>query len=142
MSGSNLMMIIFCRGRLSNEQERYVGSPCLNKKLENWEDQILNPSLRVPVADHVKQEVAQSTYLLYGAAVDDEFRASTRPSWSQVVPASSTTSCITSLSSNLLNFSGSKAEGRNQHAENSSEVSVKGGFFCFFYIFLSFFVLN
>ncbi|XP_027168531.1 transcription factor bHLH68-like isoform X2 [Coffea eugenioides] len=115
-------------GGLANEQERFVGSPFQNKKLENWEDQTLNPSLRVPVSD-VKQEVALSTSVLFGAAADEEFQASTRPSWSQVVQASSPTSCVTSLSSNLLNFSSSKAEGRNQNPENSSECnsSIAGG---------------
>lgn len=98
----------------------------------------MNPSLRVPVAD-VKQEAAQ-TSLLYGA-VDDEFQAS-RPPWSQVVRASSPTSCVTSLSNNnLLNFSGTKAERRNQHLENSSEVFIhkfwRERVFLFFYIFFS-----
>ncbi|XP_027126567.2 transcription factor bHLH68 isoform X2 [Coffea arabica] len=115
-------------GGLANEQERFVGSPFQNKKLENWEDQTLNPSLGVPVSD-VKQEVALSTSVLFRAAADEEFQASTRPSWSQVVQASSPTSCVTSLSSNLLNFSSSKAEGRNQNPENSSECnsSIAGG---------------
>ncbi|KAL3528725.1 hypothetical protein ACH5RR_008047 [Cinchona calisaya] len=121
----------------NNEQERFVvGSPPFqnNKKLENWEDQILNPSLiRAPVAhDDVKQEVDHdqsntTTSLFYGGAGVDEkliqdSSTSARPSWSQVVvPASSPTSCVTSLSSSLLNFSGSKANRKNQHPENSPE---------------------
>ncbi|KAL3511769.1 hypothetical protein ACH5RR_024486 [Cinchona calisaya] len=111
-----------------DEHERFVASSPFhqNKKLENWEDQILNPSLRVPVADVKQEVVVQNSLLLYGA-VDDGFQASSsssRPnSWSSqvVVPASSPTSCVTSLSSNLLNFSGTKADGRHQHPENSSE---------------------
>ncbi|CAI9114157.1 OLC1v1014818C2 [Oldenlandia corymbosa var. corymbosa] len=125
-------------GANNNEghDSRFVGSSPFhhqNKKLENWEDlQILSPSLKVSVGgggsnDHVKQEVAQ-TNLIYGSkasSADEEFQAAASkppPAWSQVVPASSPTSCVTSLSSNLLNFSASsKPEARNQHQEASSE---------------------
>jgi hypothetical protein len=93
----------------------------------------LNPSLRVPVVD-VKQEAAQ-TSLLYGA-VDDDFQGSSRPSWSQVMPASSPSSCVTSLSSSLLNFSCSQAEGRSHHPENSSEVRHWRRFFFLFFFLL------
>ncbi|KAF5739161.1 Basic helix-loop-helix DNA-binding superfamily protein isoform 1 [Tripterygium wilfordii] len=96
------------------------------RRLENWDDQILNyhPSPRmVPVDhDHVKQEISKnSNFYSYG---EDEFQA-TRPAaaWSQqVMPVvSSPMSCVTSLSSNnnILNFSYDKA---NRHpADQSSE---------------------
>lgn len=114
---------------LADEHERLVGSPFDNKKLEDWKGHSLNQySFRVSFSDE-KEEVAQSTTcnLLYGAAVDtdDELQASTRP----FVQASSPTSCLTSLSSNLLNFDGSKAQRRNQNPPNSSECnsSTTGG---------------
>ncbi|KAI3463323.1 hypothetical protein Pfo_019986 [Paulownia fortunei] len=114
-------------GLAGGEEERFGASLFQQqKKLENWEDQVLNlnPSFtRIPVGD-VKQEVAQSSCQLY----DDEFQAS-RPShhcWPhQIMPVSSPTSCITTLSNNILNFSGGKAavaaEGKNhQHNQDHS----------------------
>ncbi|XP_022777183.1 transcription factor bHLH68-like isoform X2 [Durio zibethinus] len=111
-------------GGLSGEEERFGPSHHFQpKKLENWENQILNPSARVPVVD-VKQEVTQNSNL-YGHG-DDEFQAS-RPAsaaWSQIMPISSPRSCITSLSSNMLDFSFNKAtdHGSNtQPVDHSSE---------------------
>lgn len=109
----------------ASEQERFVSSsPFQYKKLENWEDQILNPSSIVDV----KQEVAQTSSLLYGAVVDDEFHGSNynRHSWSQIMPppaSSPPTSCVTTLSTSLLNFSASTHAGKNNHhpPENTSE---------------------
>ncbi|KAH6781382.1 hypothetical protein C2S51_006675 [Perilla frutescens var. frutescens] len=113
------------------EEERFGASLFhQQKKLENWEDQVLNlnPTYpRIPAVD-VKQEAAQSSCQIY----DDEFQPN-KPSNSwphhQVMPVSSPTSCITTLSNNILNFSGGKAgaaaaaEGKNHHhnQEHSSE---------------------
>ncbi|CAI9753799.1 unnamed protein product [Fraxinus pennsylvanica] len=105
----------------TGEEERFGSSLFQQqKKMENWEDHVLNPSFRVPVAD-VKQEVAQTSQL-YGH-VDDEFQASRSSCWPQVIPVSSPTSCITSVSNNILNFSGAKVDrDRNtQHPDHSSE---------------------
>ncbi|KDP37262.1 hypothetical protein JCGZ_06318 [Jatropha curcas] len=116
------------------EEDRYgVGVGHFKpKKLENWEDQILNPSYsRIPqvVAD-VKQEVAHNSNL-YGHG-DDEFHhhqlttttTTTATCWSQqqVMPVSSPRSCVTTLSSNILDFSYNKPPDiRNQHPDQSSE---------------------
>ncbi|KAL2493120.1 Transcription factor bHLH [Abeliophyllum distichum] len=105
----------------TGEEERFGTSLFQQqKKLENWEDQVLNPSFRVPVVD-VKQEVAQTSQL-YGH-VDDEFQASRSSCWPQVIPESSPTSCITSVSNNILNFSVAKVDDhqKNQHPDHSSE---------------------
>ncbi|KAA8540391.1 hypothetical protein F0562_024690 [Nyssa sinensis] len=115
---------------LASEEDGFGGlSHFQCKRLENWEDQILKPSLRAPVVDvNLKQEVAQSSQL-YGHHGDDyEFQAC-KPSWSQVMPVSSPRSCVTSLSSNILDFSYNKADGRNQHPDHSSECNstVTGG---------------
>ncbi|XVF24949.1 hypothetical protein REPUB_Repub13aG0171800 [Reevesia pubescens] len=111
-------------GGLSGEEERFGPSHHYQpKKLENWENQILTPSPpRVPVVD-VKQEVTQNSNL-YGH-VDDEFQASRAAAWSQMMPVSSSPrSCITSLSSNMLDFSYNKVadHGSNtQPLDHSSE---------------------
>ncbi|KAI7986031.1 Transcription factor bHLH68 [Camellia lanceoleosa] len=115
-SWSQLLM-----GGLASEEEKLGLSHFQSKKLENWEDQILSPSLRVnPSVVDVKQEVAQSRRL-YGHG-DDEFQTC-RPSWShQVMPVSSPRSCVTNLSSsNMLDFSNNKIDGRNQHPDHSPE---------------------
>ncbi|KAK4410547.1 Transcription factor [Sesamum angolense] len=120
------------------EEERYGGSLFQQqKKLENWEDQVLNlnPSFtRVPVLD-VKQEIPQSTSQLYND--HDEFQANhihrlsnSWPPYHQLMPVSnsSPTSCITTLSSsnnnNILNFSdGKAAAGKNVHQAHNQDHS-------------------
>ncbi|XVE52064.1 hypothetical protein DITRI_Ditri02bG0090900 [Diplodiscus trichospermus] len=109
-------------GGLSGEEERFGStSHFQQKRLEIWENQILNPSQRFPAVD-VKQEVTQNNNLY--SQGDDEFQAS-RPAaaWSQIIPVSSPRSCITSLSSNMLDFSYNKAtEGSNtQPLDHSPE---------------------
>ncbi|KAK9281231.1 hypothetical protein L1049_004126 [Liquidambar formosana] len=107
----------YFRGGLGSDEDRFGHlSQFQSKKLENWEDQILNPSTaRVPVVD-VKQELSQSGNL-YGHG-DEEFHAS----WSQIMPVSSPGSCVTSLGTNILDFSHNKPDVRNQHhPDHSSE---------------------
>ncbi|GAV64447.1 LOW QUALITY PROTEIN: hypothetical protein CFOL_v3_07965, partial [Cephalotus follicularis] len=104
-------------GRLSGDEERFGPSDSQHRKLENWEDQIPNPSPRVNVID-VKQEVSLNSNL-YGHGSED-FHAP-RPAWSQILPVSSPRSCVTTLSSNVLDFSYNKADGSNQHPDHSSE---------------------
>ncbi|KAL9460551.1 hypothetical protein AB3S75_003702 [Citrus x aurantiifolia] len=96
------------------------------KKFESWEDhhlQIINPysSSRVDVVDDVKQEAPQANNLyLHGAA---EFQATAASNWPQIMPLSPR-SCVTSLSSNILDFSHTKpADKKNnqQHPDHSSE---------------------
>ncbi|XVF74554.1 hypothetical protein PTKIN_Ptkin13bG0119200 [Pterospermum kingtungense] len=129
-------------GGLSGEGER-VGPSHFhhpNRKLENWENQILNPSPtpRPPVVD-VKQEVTHQNKNMYGHG-NDEFQAP-RPvsaAWSQIIPVSSPRSCITtsSNSSNMLAFSYNKAADatvNTQPLDHSSECnsrSATGGGLC------------
>ncbi|GLU22237.1 hypothetical protein SLE2022_383270 [Rubroshorea leprosula] len=115
-------------GGLSGGEEDRFGqlSHFQPRKLENWEDQILNPSSRVPFVD-VKQEVSQNSNV-YGHG-DEEFQAP-RPAanWPQIMPVSSPRSCVTSLSSNnMLDFSYNKSDGSNKHpaADHSSECNSK-----------------
>ncbi|XP_059645051.1 transcription factor bHLH68-like [Cornus florida] len=112
-------------GGLPSEEDRFGGRSShfqSKSSSENWEDKILNPSLRVPVAD-VKQEVGQRSQL-FGHG-DAEFQACSRSynNWSQqVMPAvSSPKPCVASLcSNNILDFSNNNADGRNQHPNHSS----------------------
>ncbi|GMY34316.1 transcription factor bHLH68-like isoform X2 [Fagus crenata] len=98
------------------------------KKLENWEDHILNQSPRVPIiTDVIKQEVSQNSNL-YGLGDHEEFQAPLTPrpppAWSQqIMPISSSRSCVTSISNNnILDFSyKNNLDGRNQHPDHSSE---------------------
>lgn len=130
-SWSQLLM-----GGLASEEEADNkfggGSHFQHKRLENWEDQqnqqiLINPSLlRVPIFD-IKQEDAHSSQV-YGTHrnVANEFQTSSRPnSWSPVVmgvssPRSSVTT-TNSTSSNMLDFSGNKGDGRIQYPDHSSE---------------------
>lgn len=108
-------------GFAAGEEDRLAPSHFQPKKLENWEDQILIPSPRVPVPDAIKQEVSQNSSL-YGHG-DEEFQAP-RSAWSQVMTVSSPQSCVTSFSTtnNLFDFPYDKLNiAANQHADHSSE---------------------
>ncbi|PPD80231.1 hypothetical protein GOBAR_DD22839 [Gossypium barbadense] len=105
-------------GGFSGEEERLCPSNFQPKKLENWENQILNPSLRVPVVEVIKQEVTQQHSNLYGHHhASEEFQAPRLPvppaAWSQImgtaVLSPSPRSCITTSSSNMLDFTYNKA---------------------------------
>lgn len=107
----------FFRVGSSGEEDRFGSSDFQAKNVE-WEDQILNPSQRIPAVD-VKQEVVSQSSHPYNHG-DEGFQTS-RPPWSQIMPVSSPRSCVTNLSTNILDFS-NKAGVRNQHADHSTEV--------------------
>ncbi|MBA0720117.1 hypothetical protein Golax_007755 [Gossypium laxum] len=104
-------------GGLSGEEERFGPSHYQPKKLEIWESQILNPSPRVPSVVDVKQEGTQNSNI-FGHG-NDEFQASAA-AWSQIMPVSPPRSCITSLSSNMIDLSSYKA------AEHETTVNQPG----------------
>uniref|UniRef100_A0A5B7BL56 Putative Basic helix-loop-helix DNA-binding superfamily protein n=1 Tax=Davidia involucrata TaxID=16924 RepID=A0A5B7BL56_DAVIN len=102
-------------GGLVGEEDHKCGSSHIhetNKKLENWEEQLIlhhqasnNAS---DVVDHVKQENVSASSYVYGHGTN----------WSQqMMPASSPNSCVT----NLLDFSNSKTDGRHPPPDRSSE---------------------
>ncbi|XP_044484786.1 transcription factor bHLH68-like isoform X2 [Mangifera indica] len=105
-------------GGLSGEEDKLLNIYHFqSKKFENYEDhQIINPSLRSPAAD-VKQEV-------YGHG-GEEFQAPTPANWPQIMPVSSPRSCVTSLNTNILDFSVTEVDGNNnnnnQNPDHSSE---------------------
>ncbi|KAL3535728.1 hypothetical protein ACH5RR_004189 [Cinchona calisaya] len=115
-----------------------------NKRtLENWEEQLLhhqqqtsNGSNSTIVDDHVKQENSvangyNNNNNMYGSNENVELfhAAKAKPisTWSQMMPVSSPTSCVTTLSStNMLDFSSNKSDGvRHPPPDRSSECNSK-----------------
>lgn len=107
------------------------------KKLENWEDQLIfinnNKTPATGRLDHVKQEVSQkSNEYVHSSDEDLLLQQTTTPAgggWSNFVPVSSATSCITSTAARLgsntvLDFSYSNSDNiqRNPKPDYSSEV--------------------
>ncbi|XP_058114274.1 transcription factor bHLH68-like isoform X2 [Magnolia sinica] len=113
-SWSQLLM-----GGLVSEEDRCNFSNFQAKKMENWEDQVLFPSASSVHMVGVKQETTESGHAL-GHGAHEESQAVRTP-WGQVLPASSPRSCVTSFSSNMLDFSNSKVEGKHQESDHSSE---------------------
>lgn len=155
------------RGGLSGgeEDQRFGGTLFQQqKKLEiNWEQHQhqhqllnLNPS-SIPLLDHVKQEISHQ---IYNTQVDqdDQFQANNNininmpnnsncwpSSSSSHIPVSSPTSCITTLSNNILNFSGAKPaahhrKNQQHNQDHSSEVreqNTKSFLFLFLFLLIS-----
>lgn len=136
------LWIVMCRG---GEEEKFGGSLFQQqKKLENWEDQILNlnpssaafPRIRNNnhvVGDDVKQEVGQSgscqVYDDEDELIHPNKASNTWPHHhhhqQQMMPVCSSSpinSCITTLSNNLLNFS-TPPQPCKINQDHSSEVS-------------------
>lgn len=112
---------------LPGEEERLGFNHFQPKNSENWDVQIMNPSSRVPFMDIIKHEVSQGENF-YGQQGHhhEEFHAnsgSLGSSWSHMVPVSSPSSHITSLSSdNILDFTYNKADhSKNQLPDQISE---------------------
>ncbi|KAH1049486.1 hypothetical protein GLYMA_08G036900v4 [Glycine max] len=113
-SWSQLLM----SGMVSEEEK---GGMCQiqSKKLENWEQQMLSQAPSAPIVD-VKQESSVNSYV-YGHGTNEEFQAAKPITWSQIVPASSPKSCVTSFSSSMLDFSNNNADARPPPPDPSSE---------------------
>lgn len=130
---------MFCSTGLPGEEERIAFSPFQSKKLDEWNDQMLNiPSPIVPMPDVIKQEVSQSGNL-YHHGHDQEFQVSGAP-WSHMVPVSSSPrSSVASFSSNnLLDFTYNKTDHRKNQLPDTSEVIKTDhvlNYYSFFYKF-------
>ncbi|XP_020581780.1 transcription factor bHLH68-like [Phalaenopsis equestris] len=107
-------------GGLVGEEERYgLGTPF--KKTLNWEEQLMHQSQGAYTID-VKQENSESLYSHGSTSEEIQLATASRASWSQILPVSSPRSCVTSsLSSNMLDFSNSKAERKHLPPDHSSE---------------------
>ncbi|KAG5549462.1 hypothetical protein RHGRI_014710 [Rhododendron griersonianum] len=112
-------------GMVGDQEDKPGLSPIIQaKKMENWEEQLVlhQEASNGGAAAEVKQEnsSSSSTYV-YGhgnAVVDCE--GGKPANWPQMMAASSPKSCVTSLSSNMLDFS-NKADGRHPPPDRSSE---------------------
>ena len=109
------------------------------KKLENWEQQLLlrdhhrqqqhHNSLNVQAVEDstVKQENSLNYGSSYGQG-NGEFHGTKPSNWSnQMIPVSSPTSCVSSVSNSMLDFSttnSNKADGRHPPPDRSSEVTI------------------
>nr|GEU66052.1 transcription factor bHLH68 [Tanacetum cinerariifolium] len=109
------------------------------KKLENWEQQLLvrdhhqrqqqqqqHNSLNVQALEEstIKQENSLNYGSSYGQG-NSEFHGTKPSNWSnKMIPVSSPTSCVSSLSNNMLDFcttTSNKADGRHPPPDRSSE---------------------
>ena len=92
------------------------------KKLENWEEQALHQASNANSVVDVKQENSASSYVY--ELSNEDFHQATEPAWSHQIMAAATSpkSCVTSFSSNMLDFSGNKADGKQPPPDRSSEV--------------------
>lgn len=101
-------------------------------KLNKWEEQLLHHHQQQQQAspigsinsihNDVKQENTLNGYHVFGSNnINPEFRAAAEPTWPQMMPVSSPKSCVTSLGSNMLDFSNNKADGRQLLPDRSSE---------------------
>ncbi|KAK2970962.1 hypothetical protein RJ640_027443 [Escallonia rubra] len=107
-------------GGLVGEEDKTGLCHMQAKKLENWEEQLLHQAPNGSIAD-LKQENTASSYG-YSGRLNVEQIQRAKPTWSQMIPVSSPTSCVTSLSSNMLDFSNNlKADGRHPPPDRSSE---------------------
>ncbi|KAK8465105.1 hypothetical protein PHAVU_010G147600 [Phaseolus vulgaris] len=110
---------------LPGEEERVAFSHFQSKKLDEWNEHMLNQSHINPMVDVIKQEVAQSGNFYHH---DQEFQVSGAP-WSHMVPVSSSPrSSVASFSSdNLLDSPYNKEDHRkNQLPDHTSECNTTG----------------
>lgn len=123
-------------GGVVGEEDKSCMSPTIqDKKLRNWEEKILQHQA---AKELVKQEDSTTNYVYGHGDLDnyhDQYQALAIPSWSQMVPCSSPkSSCITTtsnLSTNMLDFSNKKADGKRSLGGRSYECNstVTGGAF-------------
>ncbi|XP_047958880.1 transcription factor bHLH68-like [Salvia hispanica] len=108
-------------GGLGGGEEERFGGALFNqqKKMENWDDQVMNLNPSYQSVD-VKQESAQSSSC---QIYDDEVQKNSWPHHHQVMPISSPTSCVTSLSNNIFNFSAAAAAPEGKSHLHSQDLS-------------------
>ncbi|XP_038879709.1 transcription factor bHLH68 isoform X2 [Benincasa hispida] len=80
-----------------------------SKKLEGWEEEILNSNnnnnTQQNQVDVKKEHSAQASNYVYGHGGDDYQLVAQKQNWSPMIQSSSPQSCVTSFSSNMLDFS-------------------------------------
>ncbi|KAI7749353.1 hypothetical protein M8C21_026454 [Ambrosia artemisiifolia] len=98
------------------------------KKLENWEQLLLHDHHNSSIVNSMLASVKQENSLNYGSSYGHgnlEFHGAKQNNWSNpMIPVSSPSSCISSLSNNMLDFSttiSNKTDGRHPPPDRSSE---------------------
>lgn len=100
------------------EEDRCSFAPFQARKMENWQDQLMYPSLGSCIAN-VKQELSDKGCIFNQPS--EEIQAP-KTSWSQILPNSSPRSCVTtSFNSSMLDFSNNKPEPRHHQLDHSSQ---------------------
>lgn len=119
------------RGGLEEEEEgrSHTGNFPV-KRMENWEYQLPYTPANAHMVD-IKQEGSEVGHHAYYHGKEQGAQGG-RSSWSQMVPASSPRSCVTtSFSNNILDFSNCKSQRKHHKSDLSSEVrNAKKGFRC------------
>ncbi|WOH11155.1 hypothetical protein DCAR_0830634 [Daucus carota subsp. sativus] len=126
-------------GGLADEEEKSGVSHLQHVlKLDKWEEQLLQQHHQQQQQQQqqavtigsisslhgdIKRENSSNSYHMFGSEnnMNAQFQAAIEPTWPQLMPVSSPKSCVTSLGSNMLDFSNSKADGRHLQPDRSSE---------------------
>ncbi|THU50705.1 hypothetical protein C4D60_Mb06t23110 [Musa balbisiana] len=101
-------------------------SPLSSSRMENWEYQLPYTPANAHMVD-VKQEGSEVGHHAYYHGKEQGAQVG-RSSWSQMVPASSPRSCVTtSFSNNILDFSNCKSQRKHHQSDLSSECNSNSG---------------
>ncbi|CAL9763935.1 unnamed protein product [Musa acuminata subsp. burmannicoides] len=96
------------------------------KRMENWEYQLPYTPANAHMVD-IKQEGSEVGHHAYYHGKEQGAQGG-RSSWSQMVPASSPRSCVTtSFSNNILDFSNCKSQRKHHKSDLSSECNSNSG---------------
>ncbi|CAN4085801.1 unnamed protein product [Withania somnifera] len=97
------------------------------KKLENDWDEEAFLSQPDSVIDVNQKNVANSYMYEHGNNVDfyQLTELAAKPTWTQITPVSSPKSCVTTVSSNMLDFSNKNSDARRQPPDHSSECNSR-----------------
>ncbi|KAJ8483582.1 hypothetical protein OPV22_016067 [Ensete ventricosum] len=96
------------------------------KRMENWEYQVPYTPANAHMVD-IKQEGSEVGHHAYYHGKEQGAQGG-RSSWSQMVPASSPRSCVTtSFSNNILDFSNCKSQRKHHQSDLSSECNSNSG---------------
>ncbi|KAK4370211.1 hypothetical protein RND71_009686 [Anisodus tanguticus] len=113
---------------LVGEEEKAVHLSNMQvKKLENnWDEQTFL-SQADSVIDVNQKNIANSYMYEHGNNVDyhQQTELTGKQTWSQMMPVSSPKSCVTTLSSNMLDFSNNKSDARHPPPDHSSECNSR-----------------
>lgn len=133
-----MLFDLFYRGGVVVEEDKSGFSHIQQqaKKLENWEELLMlhhqqqqqlqqaAPTGSIDSLHHdVKQENSSNSYHVFGC--NTQVQTGAKPTWPHMIPVSSPNSCVTSLSSNMLDFSNSNTNGRHPPPDRSSEVLIR-----------------